>query len=79
MKKYAFLLPTIFILSSCAMPIIEQPRWYKQGISEFETNNYHAECVYNVGMNKVEPHKEIELVKSCMVKAGFRWGIPPKS
>ncbi len=65
---------SIVTLASCEAP--PKPRWYKSGVSTAETRNQHAECVYNVGINKVHPTKENSLIKACMVSKGFRWGVP---
>lgn len=66
------------LLTGCALTPQPKPQWYKPNTSAEEASNYHAECIYNVGMNKVEHHKELKLVDACMIKAGFRWGIPPE-
>ena len=53
-----------------------KPRWYKAGVSPAETHNQHAECIYNVGINKVDITRENQLIEACMISKGFRWGIP---
>ena len=82
MKKVFSLLLMVGIssvLADCVASPYQQPRWYKDGVSEDDAKSFHAQCVYKVGMNKVEGTKESTLIEACMVGDGFRWGIPPQA
>lgn len=76
MKKLTIILSVSIFIAGCELTPPPQPRWYKENVSVKETNNYLNECIYNVGMNKVEPQKENRLIEACMLKEGFRWGVP---
>ena len=75
MKKILSIIIVLFFFSGCAAPQ-QKARWYKAGVSQYDTNSYLASCRYKVGMNKVDAAKERSLITSCMVAAGFRWGKP---
>ncbi len=85
MKKIKFFILSLSIfttttfLAGCVVHPTQQPRWYKDGVSKQQTESVYAQCVYNVGMNKVEAMKEDTLIQSCMKADGFRWGIPPQA
>ena len=79
MKKAFLIILGAVILTGCVLTPPPQAEWYRPNTSRMEAKNYQAECIYNVGMNKVEPHKEGKLIEACMIKAGFRWGIPPQN
>ncbi|MBF0750583.1 MULTISPECIES: hypothetical protein [Pasteurellaceae] len=68
---------TVMLLAGCVVPHQPEPRWYKLGVTDEEAQSKYASCVYNVGMNKVDPTKDRTLVEACMKADGFRWGIPP--
>lgn len=82
MKKVFSLLAMIGIssaLAGCVVHHHQEPRWYKNGVSEDEVKSFHAQCVYKVGMNKVDAPKESTLIEACMIGDGFRWGVPPQA
>ena len=60
-----------FTLLGCIQPAKLQ--WHKKGISKFDTNTILAKCKYEVGINKVNPIAQIELIQNCMISQGFRW------
>lgn len=47
--------------------------WHRDGVSKADTESKHAQCVYNVGMNKVEETMVARLINACMQADGFRW------
>lgn len=74
MKNFIVVLHLVFtalFVSGCVAPI--QYTWYKPGVNEENTKTYYRECEYNVGMNKLSPAKEQQLMDACMEKEGFRW------
>ena len=68
-------LVVLFGISGCIQP---QPQyktfWKKDGVTYNEAININAECIYQVGMQKIKsaPEKQ-ELKNSCMQRQGFRW------
>lgn len=80
MRKFVFISVAIAfssLLTGCGASNYQEPRWYKSGVSEEDAKSAHAQCIYKVGMNKVDAPKESTLIESCMVADGFRWGVAP--
>lgn len=47
--------------------------WGKNGFTYEDVKTYHAECTYEVGIQKFESRVERdELINACMEKEGFR-------
>lgn len=58
------------LLISCATT----ERWYKAGVSEYDTDNAYAQCEYDVSMKKLDDKAEqTRTVNSCMIRQGYRW------
>ncbi|MBO7414574.1 MAG: hypothetical protein J6U20_13080 [Fibrobacter sp.] len=69
MKQKIVWLGGLFIagaLCACATA----PRWYKPGVSQYETENAIAQCEYEKGKDHVE---QGDFVTNCMKRQGFRW------
>lgn len=70
MKKIFFIAIAtiaIVILSACAIGV---ERWYKPGVSTYETENAQAQCEYEKSKDHVE---QGDFVSNCMKRQGFRW------
>ncbi|MCW9710116.1 hypothetical protein L5B71_04365 [Avibacterium sp. 21-586] len=79
MKK-VFITAMILVTTSCAMlqyPAMPAERWYKQGTTAQDARVSNAKCIYDVGMNKVDPTEKNTLIASCMEAKGFIWGVSP--
>lgn len=80
MRNILFIsLLTSFVLTGCgSINAIHIPgHWQQDGVSKRDTETRFAKCVYDVGMNKVNPAQENRLINACMQGAGFRW-VPPR-
>lgn len=49
-----------------------QPTWRKEGVDAHGMRSAHAECRYQVGLNKVPENKQRALINDCMEGKGFR-------
>ncbi len=49
------------------------PAWQKSGVTWEDTKSAHAQCNYDVGLNKVQESKKRELINFCMQAKGFRF------
>lgn len=78
MKKFLIILIAAS-LTACVVEPIPQKRWYKDGVSTYDTKSKFNRCVYDVGMNKVDPIQNERLITACMLAEGFRWGVPPRN
>jgi hypothetical protein len=49
-------------------------RWYKAGVSEYDSDNAYAQCEYDVSMQKLSDKAEqSRTINSCMIRQGYRW------
>lgn len=73
MKSKLFMMMVVFgILSGCAANLT--PQWYKEGVSRHETRNKISQCEYDINMARdMTPEKQQALLRSCMMKDGYRW------
>lgn len=60
----------VTVIAGCAGP---QPQWRKEGVSADSTRSAHAECKYQVGLNKITEEKQKEIIANCMEGKGYRW------
>jgi hypothetical protein len=49
-----------------------QPRWHKEGVSDFDAANFESECKFQTGLAKIKGEQAEELVRHCMQAKGFR-------
>ncbi len=62
-------LSALILISGCA----SDPTWKKAGVSHNDAVSAHADCKYQVGLNKVAKSEQNELIQNCMQAKGFRW------
>lgn len=74
--RFLALVACILSVSACVAPpqrVFVPAHWEREGVSQAETTNKYEDCVYRVGMNKVDPQMVNRLVTACMKADGFRW------
>ena len=65
--KFVAAVSFMAVLTSCAAA---PHGWYKQGVSEYETENAVAQCEYEQGKDHIA---QGSFITSCMKRQGFRW------
>lgn len=71
-NKYLIIFTIGLLVSGCYSNKY-RPSWKKEGVTTDDTVSIYNECVYEVGMNKVNPEEKGSLVSACMKKNGFRY------
>lgn len=70
-KQMSILMAITMALTACASGSYQ---WYKNGVSEFDTDNQISRCRYDIEMAKnVSPEQGKRMLANCMQKEGYRW------
>ena len=60
-----------FAVSSCSSPPAAD--WRKPGVARNDMITALSDCRFQVGINKISPGEQNQLIVDCMQAKGFRW------